>query len=148
MRLMSSTSWEEIFTTIRNLFHIFMFYILNSTYLYRNRGYFFKWLFFCKNPYANSYALQKFVHVLINTDIWQYCRCDKISIAWLVTWQEVSADEISSKFRHSWLGPFDLIDDGTQSGCRLRKDKADKTGLCTLTNLNLHTCAACWASVK
>ncbi len=39
---MSSTSWEGIFTTIRNLFHIFMFYFLKSTYLYRSRGYFFK----------------------------------------------------------------------------------------------------------
>ncbi len=38
MRLMSSTSWEGIFTTIRNLFHTFMFYILKSTYLYRSRG--------------------------------------------------------------------------------------------------------------
>ncbi len=46
MRLMSSTSWEGIFTTIRNLFHIFMFYILKSTYLYRSRGYFFIHLIF------------------------------------------------------------------------------------------------------
>ncbi len=41
MRLTSSTSWEGIFTTIKNLLHIFMFYILKSTYLYRSRGYFF-----------------------------------------------------------------------------------------------------------
>ncbi len=34
--MMSSTSWEGIFTTIRNLFHTFMFYILKSTHLYRN----------------------------------------------------------------------------------------------------------------
>ncbi len=46
MRLMSSTSWEGIFTAIRNLFHIFMFYILTSTYLYHSRGYFFKNNFF------------------------------------------------------------------------------------------------------
>ncbi len=41
MRLMSSTCWEGISTTIRNLFHTFMFCILKSTYLYRSRGYFF-----------------------------------------------------------------------------------------------------------
>ncbi len=41
MRLMSSTCWEGIFTTIRNLFYIFMFYILKSTYLYRIRGYYY-----------------------------------------------------------------------------------------------------------
>ncbi len=41
MRLMSSACWEGIFTTIRNLFHTFMFYILKSTYLYHSRGYFF-----------------------------------------------------------------------------------------------------------
>ncbi len=41
MRLMSSTSRERIFTTIRNLFHTFMFYILKSAYLYRSRGLFF-----------------------------------------------------------------------------------------------------------
>ncbi len=43
---MSSTSWEGIFTTLRNLFHIFMFYILKSTYLYRSGDYFFKNNFF------------------------------------------------------------------------------------------------------
>ncbi len=42
MRLVSSTSWEGIFTTITNLFHIFMFYILKSTYLYPSWGYFLK----------------------------------------------------------------------------------------------------------
>ncbi len=41
MRLMSFTCWEGIFATIRNLFHIFMFYILKSTCLYRSRNYFF-----------------------------------------------------------------------------------------------------------
>ncbi len=46
MRLMSSTSWEGIFTTIRNLFHTFMFYILKSEYLYRSRGFFLKLIFF------------------------------------------------------------------------------------------------------
>ncbi len=37
MRLISSTSWEGIFTYIRNLFHTFMFYIFKSTYLYCSR---------------------------------------------------------------------------------------------------------------
>ncbi len=41
MRLMSSTSWERVFTTIKNLFHTFLFYILKSAYLYRSRGFFF-----------------------------------------------------------------------------------------------------------
>ncbi len=42
MRLTSSTNWERIFTTIRNLFHTFMFYILKSAYLYPSRDFFFK----------------------------------------------------------------------------------------------------------
>ncbi len=33
--------WERIFTTIRNVFHTFMFYILKSAYLYSSRGFFF-----------------------------------------------------------------------------------------------------------
>ncbi len=33
----SKVHWEGIFTTLRNLFRIFMFYILKSTYLYRGR---------------------------------------------------------------------------------------------------------------
>ncbi len=40
MRLMSFTSWERIFTTIRDLSHTFMFYILKFAYLYRSRGFF------------------------------------------------------------------------------------------------------------
>ncbi len=46
MRLMSSNSWERIFTTIRNLFHTFMFYILKSAYLYYSRGFFLNKFFF------------------------------------------------------------------------------------------------------
>ncbi len=42
MRLMSSASWERIFTTIRNLFHTFTFYILKSVYLYCSREFFLK----------------------------------------------------------------------------------------------------------
>ncbi len=43
MRLMSSTRWEGMFTTIRNLFHTFMLYILKSAYLYRGDFFFNKY---------------------------------------------------------------------------------------------------------
>ncbi len=43
---MSSTSWEKIFTTIRNLFHTFMFYILKFTYLYHSRAFFLIIIFY------------------------------------------------------------------------------------------------------
>ncbi len=51
MRLLRFTSWEGIFPTIRNLFHIFMFYILKSTNLYRSGCFFF---FFRKNCYKKN----------------------------------------------------------------------------------------------
>ncbi len=46
MRLMGSASRERIFTTVRNLFHTFMFYTLKSAYLYRSRGFFLIIIFF------------------------------------------------------------------------------------------------------
>ncbi len=67
MRLMSSTSWEGIFTTIWNLFHTFMFYIFKFTYLYHSRFFliiFFSSLFskagyrlivFCVSQYFANY---------------------------------------------------------------------------------------------
>ncbi len=48
---MSSTCWERIFTTIRNLFHTFMFYILKSTYLYCSQGNFFFMFYILKSTY-------------------------------------------------------------------------------------------------
>ncbi len=56
MRLMSSTSWERIFTTIRGLFHGSMFYILKFTYLYRSRGFLFLIIFF-KLAYKSHFIL-------------------------------------------------------------------------------------------
>ncbi len=53
MRLMSSTSWERIFTTVSNLFRTFMFYILKSAYLYRShsRGFFKNHIFLFSPPF-------------------------------------------------------------------------------------------------
>ncbi len=55
---MSSTSWERIFPTIRNLFHTFMFYIFKSAYLYRSRWFFLINIFFTR--VVNTFQCQCF----------------------------------------------------------------------------------------
>ncbi len=65
MRLMSSTCREGIFTTIRNLFHTFMFYFLKSAYLtvvgnFFFNKYFFFYLFTSKflwNCFQNNFSV-------------------------------------------------------------------------------------------
>ncbi len=77
MRLMSSTSWEGIFTTMRNLFHTFMFYILKFTYLYHSQGFFLIIIFFPNYPkyFLKSYSIiyfmicTKFIKVFVKISL-------------------------------------------------------------------------------
>ncbi len=70
MRLMSSTCWEGIFTTTRNVFHTFMFYILKSTYLYRSRIFFLNNYFLCRHFHRSEGPLQKiFFQIKVEDDL-------------------------------------------------------------------------------
>ncbi len=90
---MSSTRWEGIFTTIRNLFHTFMFYILKSAYLYRSQGFFFTNYFF---TLAYHWRLLPPVSVKINTD-----RIKNLRVA-CQFWKFLPIGDISD-FVHLWF---------------------------------------------